>query len=1596
VDDAALFGGSRADGASPDAGAAVTVPLSRIEGADPLPLRSPGTGGTTAPATGGASLLDDLAAMLGVAPDGGAAGKASSPPLAELRARSWRLTLRRRAAEALFHLLRWGSYARMAIAGGTMGPLLDVALAPVDLPGFPSAATVRYAAALTLSRCHEGAAWGGVELAAVRDAARTGDGDLGTAVAATRQHAGAVLTDAEARRWGVASSLASALARDPRLCLGVLALVGDDPDAAAGWLATRPTDAEAVSALEGSGRGGSGVGAAGDDEAVLEGVRFGAPLIDPRASIAGSAVDASVVGDDDGADDTDGAAAAAGSGEESDVIGSSVVAEALMLPPWEPAGRSGDMAGVLPPGTPVLVVTRRVADTVAGRKAGQAVQTSAAAGRLGTVVAGPMGVAAARHFVWVSLSDGDSASTVSVWRRRLVVLAGLLGRDTAGAGGAARSWTAGRAAAAVARATELAEDDADAVRLRAAGDSLVPPLVVLARCAADAERAAASHAARLAAVLLMLAWPRDVAFGPDATGGAGRLLLLAKLVIAESVSGSSGGAEEHGEGSAPSSAAAAAAGASSSSSPGAPGSAGVAGVMVAALKDRVAALVVREHAAGAARALSWVCPGCGLCNRAAVDPDATCEACSAARPPAAPAAASTSDLLIADCAAHMSDATRAMSTSSGRAGWLRTVESSHPLAAGRLEKHVVAVEGASAVFVTFSKRCCTPADDPGSSVSFFADEQCTRLVARRSGPPHAFRSFMAPCDRLYIVSRRSTASRGAAGDARSYGFRCNVRGLRGVSWSGEPDVTREPSLEWASWLLAFLVREALTPETLRTGAMHRGEMVGAMVRFLRTPDAPFKPAIFGLLASILACPQYFAEHDRPDVRLFESIGETAKRLLGSAASPAERVFPPTQLQHVLEMAASARGASVVFGTPLFCPVDVGATGASAAGAWDPASDPSAWHPALAPGVAPPDPASLDDIHALALAREVLKPVATAAQAAPGAARPARIPDPWVSMASAAATGCEVAAATGPQLVAAHRSLAQWTRRMDEDLVAWLGQTALHAEKSLATLPVASVELADRDKASFPSLGFQDTASVRTRFALLRLLNALLDRCISFVDTTGSLGPSSVGGLLRASSHVVFTETKGRLLTAAVNATQTAGSAGLSMLLDMDARSATTAEGKIHPAESRCLFVQMYEALARFDAADLRGPADHNDCLFRVTFRDQPGIDAGGLFRGALSDICDDLFTPVGQERALDLFLRSANCAADPGAEPEFVPNPARTDDRSSALFRFVGVMMGVSVRHRYCMPFDLAPLVWKLVAGDTVGLADVGTVDAAAERGLRAIQDWMPPPAAATSGSAPALRAAHSAGSYAAVVESLGELLADGAAVGEDERVEAAVERLTAEDRAFVRRFGGLVFRDTLPGGGGGVLVHDGERRLVLPSSREAFVRLVVRGRVRGFAHAVRLMRAGLACMVPARVLSVLGGQDLSTFVCGTNVVDLHVLKAHTRYGSPFTAEHKTMAYFWEVMEGLSNRERQQVIRYAWGRSRLPHGEDAWATSSGGAIRFAITHVGHGAAGPDRLLVKAHTCFFQLDVPEYTSADVMRSQLLFSVAEGLAGGYQTG
>ena len=102
------------------------------------------------------------------------------------------------------------------------------------------------------------------------------------------------------------------------------------------------------------------------------------------------------------------------------------------------------------------------------------------------------------------------------------------------------------------------------------------------------------------------------------------------------------------------------------------------------------------------------------------------------------------------------------------------------------------------------------------------------------------------------------------------------------------------------------------------------------------------------------------------------------------------------------------------------------------------------------------------------------------------------------------------------------------------------------------------------------------------------------------------------------------------------------------------------------------------------------------------------------------------------------------------------------------------------------------------------------------------------------------------------------------------------------------------------------------------------------------------------------------------------------MLKEHTEFKDSYENNLQFQGWLWKSLEALDEEERENFLRFCWGRSRLPVAKDGWTH------KFAV----HPKSGDDNALPTGHTCFFQIDIPRYTSQEILEKRLRTAVKWG--------
>ncbi|KAJ6831287.1 E3 ubiquitin-protein ligase UPL1-like [Iris pallida] len=142
----------------------------------------------------------------------------------------------------------------------------------------------------------------------------------------------------------------------------------------------------------------------------------------------------------------------------------------------------------------------------------------------------------------------------------------------------------------------------------------------------------------------------------------------------------------------------------------------------------------------------------------------------------------------------------------------------------------------------------------------------------------------------------------------------------------------------------------------------------------------------------------------------------------------------------------------------------------------------------------------------------------------------------------------------------------------------------------------------------------------------------------------------------------------------------------------------------------------------------------------------------------------------------------------------------------------------------------------------------------------------------------------------------------------------------------------------------------------------------------------------GFSELVPRELISIFNDKELELLISGLPEIDLDDLKANTEY-TGYTAASTVIHWFWEVVKAFNKEDTARFLQFVTGTSKVPLEGFKALQGISGPQRFQI----HKAYGAPERLPSAHTCFNQLDLPEYSHKEQLQERLLLAIHEASEG-----
>ncbi|KAL5046852.1 hypothetical protein BDW71DRAFT_207011 [Aspergillus fruticulosus] len=179
-------------------------------------------------------------------------------------------------------------------------------------------------------------------------------------------------------------------------------------------------------------------------------------------------------------------------------------------------------------------------------------------------------------------------------------------------------------------------------------------------------------------------------------------------------------------------------------------------------------------------------------------------------------------------------------------------------------------------------------------------------------------------------------------------------------------------------------------------------------------------------------------------------------------------------------------------------------------------------------------------------------------------------------------------------------------------------------------------------------------------------------------------------------------------------------------------------------------------------------------------------------------------------------------------------------------------------------------------------------------------------------------------------------------------------------------------------------LIENGRNIPVTQENKEEYVQKVVDYRlVASVREQLDNFLKGFHEIIPPELISIFNEQELELLISGLPEIDVDDWKANTEYHN-YSASSPQIQWFWRAVRSFDKEERAKLLQFVTGTSKVPLNGFKELEGMNGVSRFNI----HRDYGNKDRLPSSHTCFNQLDLPEYDSYETLRQRLYIAMTTG--------
>ncbi|KAK3110801.1 E3 ubiquitin-protein ligase tom1 [Teratosphaeriaceae sp. CCFEE 6253] len=179
-------------------------------------------------------------------------------------------------------------------------------------------------------------------------------------------------------------------------------------------------------------------------------------------------------------------------------------------------------------------------------------------------------------------------------------------------------------------------------------------------------------------------------------------------------------------------------------------------------------------------------------------------------------------------------------------------------------------------------------------------------------------------------------------------------------------------------------------------------------------------------------------------------------------------------------------------------------------------------------------------------------------------------------------------------------------------------------------------------------------------------------------------------------------------------------------------------------------------------------------------------------------------------------------------------------------------------------------------------------------------------------------------------------------------------------------------------------LVENGRDIPVTEENKHEYVQRIVEYRlIKAVDKQLDNFLAGFHEIIPQELIAIFNEQELELLISGLPDIDVDDWKNNTEYHN-YQPTSPQIQWFWRAVRSFDKEEKAKLLQFVTGTSKVPLNGFKELEGMNGFAKFNI----HRDYSSKEKLPSSHTCFNQLDLPEYETYEHMRQQMYTAITAG--------